>query len=162
MIDTLHMDKYFAGMIEKYSDMLIRISFTYMKNMSDAEDMAQETLLKLIQKKPSFENSDHEKAWLIRVNINLCKNHLKTAWFRKTQPLEENTCDFTPEESEVLSEVLELPLKYRGVIQLFYFEDYTISEISGILGIRKSTVGSQLHSARQLLKSKLKEGFDSE
>lgn len=148
--------------IGKYSDTLIRISYSYMRNMSDAEDMTQDAFLQLIRKKPSFENDSHEKAWLIRVTINLCKNRLKTAWFRKTLPLCEVGFDFTEKESEVMSAVLELPAKYRNIIHLFYFEEYRINEIAAILGQKESTIGSQLHRARRLLKPKLKEGFGDE
>ncbi|HEY5584136.1 MAG TPA: sigma-70 family RNA polymerase sigma factor [Ruminiclostridium sp.] len=148
--------------IEKYSDTLIRISYSYMRNMSDAEDMTQDAFLQLIKKKPSFENDLHEKAWLIRVTINLCKNRLKTAWFRKTLPLGEARFDFTEKESEVMSAVFELPTKYRNIIHLFYFEEYRISEIATILGQKESTIGSQLHRARKMLKPKLKEDFDDE
>jgi RNA polymerase sigma-70 factor (ECF subfamily) len=130
-----------------------------MKNMNDAEDLAQEVFIKLMEKKPSFEDSEHEKAWIIRVAINMSKNRLKTAWFRKTEPLDEVTYSFTPKESTVMSAVLELPAKYKGVILLYYFEGYSIGEIAGILGEKESTVGSQLSRARKLLKSNLGEDF---
>jgi RNA polymerase sigma-70 factor (ECF subfamily) len=149
-------------MIDRHADILIRICFTYMKNMSDAEDLAQDTFLKVIEKKPVFENFEHEKAWLIRVAINLCKNRLRTVWFKRTSPLDENACNFTQEESEVMGAVLELPAKYRSIILLFYFEEYSIKEIAGILRKNESTIGSQLHRARKLLKSKLMEDFDDE
>lgn len=162
MDDRSQKDNHITAIIEKYSDTLIRVCFTYMKNMSDAEDITQDVLIKLIEKKPVFESNDHEKAWLIRVAINLSKNRLRTAWFRKTQPLKEEVYDFTPEESEVMESVLELPIKYRSIILLFYFEGYKIQEIASILGEKESTIGSQLHRARQLLKSKLKEDFGNE
>lgn len=159
---ALPIDDLITNAIDKYSDLLIRISFTYMKNISDAEDVAQEVFLRLIEKRPLFESDEHEKAWLIRVAINLSKNRLKTAWFRKTLPLVEITYNFSPKENTVMKAVLELPSKFRGVILLFYFEGYSISEIAGILEQKESTVGSQLHRARKLLKSKLKEDFDDE
>jgi RNA polymerase sigma-70 factor (ECF subfamily) len=155
-------DNFISTAIEKYSSMLLRLCFSYMKNMSDAEDLTQDVFLKLLHKKPPFENHEHEKAWLIKVAINLCKNRLKTAWFRKTVPLDENLSGFTPEESEVLGAVLELPLKYRSIIHLFYYEEYSIAEISEILDLKESTVGSQLHRARKLLESKLRGDFDGE
>jgi RNA polymerase sigma-70 factor (ECF subfamily) len=160
--ESLNQDNFILSAVEKYSGMLVRLCFSYMKNMSDAEDLTQDIFLKLLHKKPSFENSEHEKAWLIRVAINLSKNRLKTAWFRKTVPLDENACNFTSKENEILSTVLELPVKYRSMIHLFYYEEYSIAEISQILGINESTVGSQLHRARKLLKSKLKGDFDGE
>lgn len=148
--------------VDKYSDLLLRIAFTYMKNISDAEDMVQEVFLKLVQDYPSFENDDHKKAWLIRVTINLCKNRLKSAWFRKTEPIYDTTLRFTDEEKFVMDAVMDLPSKYRGVILLYYYEGYSIKEISNILDIKESTISSQLQRARSQLKSKLKEDFDYE
>jgi len=150
------------NIVEKYSDMIVRVSFSYMKNMNDAEDVVQDALLQLIKRKPNFESDSHEKAWLIRVAINICKNRLKTAWFRKTLPISEGTYDFTPRENDALQAVFQLPAKYRIVIHLFYFEGYSIAEIAKILGYKESTVGSQLHRARKLLKFKLEEDADSE
>lgn len=162
MNESLRTNDLITEAIEKHSDTLIRVSFAYMKNMSDAEDMAHDAFLKLIEKKPSFESAEHEKAWLIRVTINLCKNRLKTAWFRKTIPFDDVSCDFTAKESEVMGAVLELPAKYRSIILLYYFEGYSIREIAGILSQKESTTGSHLHRARKLLKLILKEDFDGE
>jgi RNA polymerase sigma-70 factor (ECF subfamily) len=153
---------FISELIEKYTNTLIRISTSYMKNMSDAQDVTQDAFLQLIRKNPSFVSDSHEKAWLIRVTINLCKNRLKTAWFRKTLPLCEAGFNFTEEESEVMGAVMELPVKYRSIIHLFYYEDYSIAEIAAILSKKESTIGSQLHRARNLLKLKLKEGFCDE
>ncbi len=162
MNESLRTNDFVSRTIEKYSDMLIRICFSYMKSMNDAEDLAQEVFIKLMEKRPVFENENHEKAWLIRVAINLSKNRLKTAWFRKTLPLDEISYSFTPNENSVMSAVLKLPAKYRGIILLYYFEEYTIAEIAGLLGHKESTIGSQLHRARKLLKSSLREDFDNE
>lgn len=145
---------------KKYADMLVRVSFTYVKNRQDAEDIAHDVFLKLIEKMPVFENEDHQKAWLLRVAINLSKNHLKTSWFRKTTSLDYNISLLTHDENDVLSAVQQLPVKYRSAIHLFYIEGYSISEVAAMLGRKESTVGSQLHRARIMLKSKLKEDFD--
>jgi RNA polymerase sigma-70 factor (ECF subfamily) len=151
-----------ADIVEKYSDLLLRVAFTYMKNISDAEDMVQEVFLKLVKNYPSFESDEHKKAWLIRVTINLCKNRLKSAWFRKTEPIYDTTLSFSDEEKFVMDAVLELPSKYRSVILLYYHEGYSIREISNILNIKESTISTQLQRARSQLKSKLKEDFDYE
>lgn len=153
---------YIHYIIENYSDMLIRISYSYMKNLNDAEDVAQEVFVKLLEKQPKFESSRHEKAWLIRVSINLCKDKLKSSYFKSTTPLEEDFVDITNEDSEIIHAVLSLPLKYRSIILLYYYEDYSISEISNILNLKEATVGSQLSRGRKLLKSILKEDFDYE
>lgn len=152
-------DNYFENLVDKYSDMLIRISYSHLKNMSDAEDVTQETFIRLMEKGTSFESVEHEKMWLIRVAINLCKDKLKSAWFRKTAPLEDTIPGITEEDSSIIEAVMSLPLKYRTVILLFYYEDYSIAQIAAIINIKESTIGSQLSRARNLLKSKLKEDF---
>jgi RNA polymerase sigma-70 factor, ECF subfamily len=162
MGESLRTDDFITRVIEKHSDTIIRICFSYMKNINDAEDLTQEVFVKLMEKRPHFESDEHEKAWIIRVAINLCKNRLKTAWFRKTVSLDEVNFNFTSKENEVLSAVHKLPEKYRVVILLYYFEGYSISEIASILGERESTIGSKLFRARKLLKASLKEDFDNE
>jgi RNA polymerase sigma-70 factor (ECF subfamily) len=133
-----------------------------MKNKSDAEDITQEIFLKLIEKPRTFESSEHEKAWLIRVAVNLCKDRLKMSWFRKTVKLDECIYGTTPEKREILYAVMKLPVKYRSIIFMFYYENYSIKEIAEIMGIKEGTVGSRLHRARNLLKNKLKEDFEYE
>ena len=160
ILGELNKDEYIHKLIDKYSDMLIRITFLHMKNRSDAEDIVQDVFMKLVENPRLFENSDHEKAWLIRVTINLCKDRLKMAWFRKRIKLEENCYSTSTKKSNVLSAVMELPTKYRSIILLFYFESYSIKEIAKIIGVREGTVGSQLHRARKILEITLKEDFE--
>lgn len=148
--------------VEEYSDMVLRVAFTYMKNIADAEDITQEVFLKLVKNLPFFENDKHKKVWIIRVTINLCKNRLKSVWFSRTVPIYDSTIKFSNEEKFVLDAVLELSLKYRRVILLYYYEGYSIKEISNILGIKEATISSQFQRARSQLKSKLKEDFDYE
>jgi RNA polymerase sigma-70 factor (ECF subfamily) len=162
MNNTLHRTNWIIDVVEECSDMLLRVAFSYMKNISDAEDMVNNTFLKLMEKNPSFESDEHKKAWLIRVTINLCKNRLKTAWFRKNIPLEDNNLSFLPEENVIISTVLELPEKYRSIILLYYFDGYSIKEIAYILEAKESTISSRLQRARKQLKSKLMEDFDYE
>jgi len=157
--------------VGKHADMLLRVAFMYVKNISDAEDIVQEVFLRLVKEYPPFESEEHEKAWLIRVAVNLNKNRLKTAWFRKTEPihdmcgqsdLPDAAVTFSVEEKFVVDAVMQLPPKYRNVILLYYHEGYSIREISRILGKKESTVSSQLQRARARLKSILKEDFDHE
>lgn len=156
-------ENYIQNIIEKYSDVIFRISYSYMKNLTDAEDVTQEVFIKLLEKKPTFDKFEHEKAWLIRVAINLSKDKLKSSWFKKRTILEEEYfSEATKEDNEIISAVLSLPLKYRSVVLLFYYEDYSISQIANILNLKESTVGSQLSRARNLLKTKLKEDFEYE
>lgn len=153
---------YIHYLIEKYSDMLIRISYSYMKNLSDAEDITQDVFIKFLEKGPEFENTEHEKAWLLRIAINLSKDKLKSAYFKNTAPLEGDFIDTNQKDDEIIQAVLSLPLKYRSIVLLYYYEDYSISEISNILNIKESTIGSQLSRGRKLLKSILKEDFEYE
>ncbi len=162
-MDELDNNKgYIHYLIETYSDMLIRISYSYMKNLSDAEDITQEVFIKLLEKRPDFKNETHEKSWLIRVAINLSKDKLKSSYFKNTTSLEDDFVDTTQEDTDVIQAVLSLPVKYRSIVFLYYYENYSISEISNILNIKESTVGSQLSRGRKLLKSILKEDFEYE
>ncbi|NMF07143.1 RNA polymerase sigma factor [Clostridium beijerinckii] len=162
-MDELDNNKsYIHYLIETYSDMLIRISYSYMKNLSDAEDITQEVFIKLLEKQPDFKNETHEKSWLIRVAINLSKDKLKSSYFKNTTSLEDDFVDTTQEDNDVIQAVLSLPVKYRSIVFLYYYENYSISEISNILNIKESTVGSQLSRGRKLLKSILKEDFEYE
>ncbi|ABR33908.1 MULTISPECIES: RNA polymerase sigma factor [Clostridium] len=162
-MDELDNNKgYIHYLIETYSDMLIRISYSYMKNLSDAEDITQEVFIKLLEKRPDFKNGTHEKSWLIRVAINLSKDKLKSSYFKNTTSLEDDFVDTTQEDTDVIQAVLSLPVKYRSIVFLYYYENYSISEISNILNIKESTVGSQLSRGRKLLKSILKEDFEYE
>ncbi|QEY35715.1 sigma-70 family RNA polymerase sigma factor [Caproiciproducens galactitolivorans] len=146
--------------LDKYSDMVRRICFMYLKSEADVEDIFQNVFLKLLQHKEPFESDAHEKAWLCRVTINECKDFHKS-FFRK------NTCSIDnleipiedKAEEGVLREVLSLPQKYRNVIYLFYFEDYTVPEIATILGRNQNTIHTHLRRAKAILKKKLR-GFD--
>jgi RNA polymerase sigma-70 factor (ECF subfamily) len=140
--------------------MVRRVCFIYLKSGTDVDDIFQEVFLKLLQHNDQFESEEYEKAWLCRVAINKCKDFHKS-YFRK------NVCsiddlDITIEdktETGLIREVLSLPQKYRNVIYLFYYEDYTALEIAKILCKKENTVYSHLHRAKLILKDKLK-GFE--
>jgi len=160
--ESLRTDSSFSDAVNKHTNMLIRVAFSYTKNIIDAQDIVQEVFLKLLENNPVFVSDEHEKAWLIRVTVNLCRNLFKTVWSKRIVQLDEKMSSLPPQENEVLSAVLELPSDYRIVVYLFYFEQYSIKEIASILKRRDNTVGSQLYRARKLLKTKLKEDFDDE
>lgn len=142
--------------IEKYSDMVYRLALARTKNISDAEDIFQEVFMRLIKNIENIHGEEHLKAWLIRVTINCSKTLLTASWFKKVVSLQDNLTFSAPEKSNVYYTVLDLPMKYRTVIYLFYYEDLSISYISQILGIKESTIKSQLSRGRDLLKNKLK------
>jgi RNA polymerase sigma factor, sigma-70 family len=141
--------------LDLYSQSLIKIAFAYLKNIADAEEVAQEVFLAYLQKRPAFENDEHEKAWLIRTAINKSKNMLKTGWFRSRNPVPENLSYLPEEENEILQAVLALDKKYRIPIHLHYFEGYTIQEIAVIMQAKPATVGTWLARGRFLLKKKI-------
>jgi RNA polymerase sigma-70 factor (ECF subfamily) len=125
--------------------------------MSDAEDIVQEVFLRTYEKAPEFESEEHEKAWLIRVTVNLCNSQLRSPWYKRRWPLLESYPATEPEQHELLEQIMTLPSKYRTVIHLFYYEGYSIKDISGVTGQKESTVRCHLTRARQKLKSILKE-----
>lgn len=153
--------------IEEYSPMVYRLAYSLVKCKEDADDIHQEVFIKYIKKQPSFENTEHEKAWFIRVTINLCKNWWKTAWKQRFVSLTEfedaggevavsqdMLCD---EDRELIEKVKMLDQKYRVVIHLFYYEELSVEEIAAVLGQKASTVRTHLTRARRKLRDLLKE-----
>ena len=139
--------------------MVYRIALTRAGTVENAEDIFQEVFLKYSEKEPKFQSEEHEKAWLIRITINKSKDLLKSGWFSKRADETEIPQDFSleQEQSDMLEKVLNLPEKYRAVIHLYYYEDYSVNEISQITGIKPSTVQTRLQRGRKLLEKKLKE-----
>ncbi len=144
--------------IETYFNMVYKLALSQTKNKSSADDVTQEVFLRYLKNTKNFESEEHRKAWLIRVTLNCSKNVFSNAWFQKTVPLSEELVFEEQETGEVYYAVLELPLKYRSVIHLFYYEDLSVEEISTVLNRPQSTVKSQLFRGRELLRSKLNGG----
>lgn len=147
--------------LNKYSNMVIRIAYQNLKSMADAEDIAQEVFLKLITSRPAFESEMHEKAWIIRVTVNQCRDFLKSAWFKKRTELKDSIPQ-KDKNTEVLDAVMRLPVKFRNVIYLHYYEGMSVAQIAVILQQKENTVSSWLHRARKQLKESLAGGFDNE
>ncbi len=125
---------------------------------ADADDITQETLLRLLSYNKPFSGGDHAKRWLIRVAINLCKNELRSAWRKKREPMPEEVPVFDREEQrELYSAVMSLPEKYRTALYLFYYEDMSAREIGEITGAKESAVTTRLSRGRQMLKNILTE-----
>nr|WP_240546395.1 sigma-70 family RNA polymerase sigma factor [Paenibacillus artemisiicola] len=141
--------------MDRYSQSLIKIAFAYLKNIADAEEVAQDVFLAYLQKRPVFESDEHEKAWLIRTAINKSKNMLKAGWFRNRNPVPEDLSYLPKEENEVLQAVLSLEKKYRIPIHLHYYEGYSIQEIAAIMQAKPATVGTWLARGRLLLRKKI-------
>ncbi len=159
-------DEHIGVLIEKYGNTILRLSYTYLKNIADAEDAVQDVFLKIIEKMPDFNDETHEKAWVIRTTINICKNKLKLFWNKNVDFLNDTkeltTFDKYNEDSTVLNAVMMLPQKYRTVIHLYYYEEYSTPEIARLLNKNEVTVRSHLYRARDKLKSVLKEAYDFE
>lgn len=150
------------SVMEKYSDMVYRLATVRCGNRYDTDDIFQEVFLRLVTKAPDFENDEHAKAWLIRVTINCTKKLIAATWLKRRVPLDENI-SFTPKEKgDVYYAVLSLPINYRTVIHLFYYEGYSSKEIADMLSKNESTVKTWLSRARALLKTKLEGGFGDE
>lgn len=161
----MSMDTEILGMpmeeiVKKYFNTVYRLALSQTKNKADAEDITQDVFVRLLQNKKPFSSQEHIKAWLLRVTINRSLSLFSTAWHKRTQALTEEIPFDSPEKSDVYYAVLQLPPKYRAVIHLFYYEDMSVSEIAKILKRNESTVKSQLHRARTILKSKLKGEYD--
>jgi len=141
----------------RHVDTVYRVCFMYMKNRHDTEDMVQNTFIKLMKDKTVFKSEEHEKAWLIRTAINLCKDHFKH-WWSKTVgidkvPVKAVEQPFATKENFEL--IMSLPPKYKTVVYLYYYEGYSTVEIAKMLGKKDSTIRSQLHTARKLLKMEM-------
>lgn len=154
MDSLLHVDEEIANIYNRQYKTVYRICFSFMKNAVDAEDMAQETFLKLISSKKQFESQEHEKAWLIVTASNTCKDELRQ-WKRrleKIKSLSQQEIVVQEEDDKVLEWVMALPVKYKQVIYLYYYEGYHTSEIASMLHCSESTVRNQLLRGRRLLK----------
>lgn len=141
--------------VETHMQSIVRVAYTYVKSVHDAEDIAQDTFLSYMHAGKAFESAEHEKAWLIRVCINKAKNSLKSGWFKSRNPLPEDLSAEMPEENGILQAVMQLEEKYRLPIHLFYYEGYDITEIAKLLSIPSGTVGTRLARARKALKTML-------
>ena len=148
-------------LLDEYGNTILRFAYSYLHNMSDAEDILQDTLLQYLRKRPKLESPDHEKAWLLRVAANLSKNRIQYNRIRQADPLEESLAAQGREDlSFVWEAVRQLPVQYRAVVHLFYYEAFTTAEIARILGRKESTVRSDLRRGRLKLKEILKEAYD--
>ena len=147
-----------ARAIERYGDMVRRLCLVHLKNPADTEDIFQNVFLKYVLSPVVFESPEHEKAWLIRVTINACRDLVKSFFRSRTVPLEELLDQPAPlleEHREVLEAVLALPQKYRDAVYLHYYEGYTAAEIGKLLGKNTNTVYTLLTRARERLRKTL-------
>lgn len=146
--------------IDLYADTVKKLCMVHLKNEADTEDIFQTVFLKYFQSNIIFENDDHEKAWIIRVTINACKDLLKSFFRSKTVSVEnylnqQLEIDTTLENRMILEIVLSLPDKYKNIVYLYYYEGYTAVEISRILNKNVNTIYTLLSRSKKILKEKL-------
>lgn len=151
--------------IDRYGDMVYRLAVSQVRNRTDADDIFQEVFVRLVRHVQELQSMEHAKAWLIRVTINCTKKHFGLYWNKNVFPMEETEGVARTEEgfaqaekkidNPVMQAVSKLPPKYRGCVHLFYFEELSVREIAKMTGQKESTVKSQLHRAREMLKGML-------
>ncbi len=153
-----------SDLTEEYQAMLYRIAFSNLRNRADAEDAVQETFLRYLKAGKPIADREHEKAWLIRALLHVCTDILKSSWHRRTVAFDEAWAGgagvFLPyqtKDDETLEAVLKLPIHYRNPIYLFYYEDYSIQEIAGILNEKEGTIKTRLRRGREEVKKMLTE-----
>ena len=147
-------------LVGAYADLILRLSYTYLKSTHDAEDICQTVLLKLMGP-ARFEGPEHERAWVIRTTANACKDVLRSGHRRRTVGLEAAPDAAAPEEpeSEVVDAVMALPCKYREAIYLHYYEGYSIREIAKLTGRSESAVSAHLSRGRAKLRTMLEGAY---
>ncbi|MFQ7241804.1 RNA polymerase sigma factor [Agathobaculum sp.] len=144
-------------LVYTYSDLILRLSYTYLKSTHDAEDICQTVFLKLLTSGQTFASPAHEKAWIIRTTANACKDALRSTFRRRTVALEAAAATAAPEapDSAVLEAVMALPENYREAVYLHYFEGYSVREIAGLLGRSEAAVTAHLSRGRHKLRTTL-------
>lgn len=152
-------DNCVSKVIQEHADMVFRLCFVYLKNKADAEDAFQDVFMKLFDKNPKFNDKEHIKAWLITCTTNHCKNKLRSFWNRNRVDIEDIVISITDkEEQQIINDVMELPLKYRHVIYLYYYEGYSTQEIAQLLNSKDATIRTRLRRGREILKNNLNTG----
>lgn len=149
----------------EYGESLIRLAFTYVKDIHKAEDIIQDVFLKVYANLHQFKGKSSFKTYLYRITINQCKDYLKS-WSFKNLFFTEKSIEYSfdsfestvirfEENYELGMKILDLPIKYREVIILYYYQDYSISEIATLLTVSESTIHTRLRRAKQRLKEKI-------
>ncbi|MCR8907420.1 sigma-70 family RNA polymerase sigma factor [Thermophilibacter sp. ET337] len=157
-------------LVNDYADLILRLSYTYLGSKADAEDVCQEVLLRLLGRAEAFEGPEHERAWVVRVTANRCKDLLRRRASRPTVALDEVAEPAAPETVDarvllalVLRAVMRLPLEYREAIFLRYYENYSVRDIARVCGCSEDAAAARLSRGRAKLKVLLKEvGYDEE
>ena len=150
---SLHANEIISRDLEKYGNMILRLSYSYMKNIHDSEDILQDVLVQLIRQENEFNDEEHKKAWLIKVATNICKDILRFNKRRNYINIDDvrEYCK-TNESIDIVSDILQLPEKDRSVIYLYYIEGYKTKDIANILSVSPQAVRKRLQYGRDMLK----------
>ena len=150
-------------LLDAYGDTLLRLCLLYLGDQALAEDAVQETFLRALRAWPRFRGESSEETWLTRIAINVCKNELRSPWRRRRAPAESlDTLAVEgpdPEDDTLVRAVSHLPLKYREVVVLYYYREWSTTQIAQRLGISVSTVTVRLSRARKMLHERLEGGY---
>jgi RNA polymerase sigma factor, sigma-70 family len=123
----------FSTKYSSYGEMLFKIAMVHLGSKEDAEEVMQDAFCKLLYNSPGFNDDQHEKAWLIKITVNLCKDRLRSVWHKRVIKMEAIEAYYEdPIDSDVMKEILKLPVKLKAVIYLFYVEDYSIKQIRNL------------------------------
>lgn len=157
-------------LVRAYADLILRVCYTYLRSTADAEDICQDTLVKLLLREEPFRDQDHERAWVIRVAANACKNLLRERSAHPVMPLDAvpepmavrglEESDLRRRDDCVLAAVMALPLPQREAIYLHYYEGYSTRAIARIVGATDEAVRQRLSRARAHLREDLKGDYD--
>ena len=151
-------------LVNQYADDILRIGYTWLGNLDDAKDICQITFLKLLQNDRPFEDSNQERAWVVRVAINSCKDWKKSAWFRHRAhagELPELQTETDPRTDDLLEAINHLKPRYRQVIYMYYYEGFQVKEIAALLKCSESLVSTHLARARKQLKLMIGDEYDA-
>ncbi len=155
-------EKIYEKIVEKYMDCIYKVALNACKNVADAEDIVQNTFEKLWKNDKEFETDEYLRKWLIRVTINECNSFFRTTWIKKRVSMEavENLSFSTPEKTDLFYALDKLTIKEREIIHLYYYEGYSVHEISEIMLMSETAIQTRLYRARKKLKDELgKEGL---
>ena len=150
----------YTAAAERHLDMVYRVALNWLRSPADAEDAAQNAMLRLWRTDTAFQGEEHLRRWLVRVTLNACRDMARSPWRRHTVSLEElPEPAFSDEERRTIYRaVMTLPGKYRVPLYLYYYEGYSVAEIGELLHLNVSTVQTRLARARGKLKLELTEG----
>lgn len=156
--------------MNKYGQEVLQLVYSYVNNKEVAEDLTQDIFVKCYKSLHTYKGNSNLKTWLWRIAINHCKDYLKS-WYNKKVIVTEDDFTYTEsqkesveqiviqsaEDSRLASAVMNLPIKYREVIYLFYYEELSIKEIAIVIDVKENTIKTRLKKAKELLKKGLEE-----